>query len=563
MTRFRIVGVRLDNAEDITLVIEANDEQDARQIAKDLRIGVGKVEATDTTVETNFSDPFLSRPMLITTGVTLALLTIAVFAWVMMEIPSQNKGIQQLTYPQTVEQPIFSKPNISLQAAVKQCDIESIKAHIHYKTMLSPDDEGRSPQSIAAATCDEALQLLIEAGADVNRKDRDGMTPLMHAAASGSLERTELLLSAGAYVDKLDDAKRSALVHAIKRDQFIFTDTQLKISILLIDKGSNINLSVDHVHDMNFTQMKNNKTTQIIAKGFPNLKRTKAMKLFERYYATEWRDSWSPNLPNNVVYAMVDGPNPTMYAQDWNTTILAMAVETGSTQLTSHLIKKNARIHSDLSGNSITFDPIYSAVACSNGEMLSQLLNAGAVVQCPIYALVASPLALAVFQDDLQITKQLLEAGANPNYGGVNNCSTPLRRAVENKSLGMVKLLIESGADLELGLNSSELKPFSYNISPLFCAVMHRDLNITQLLLEAGANPNAYNDPQGVFPRITPLHWAAEYLSAKDDAELIKLLLSYGASVDLPQERTLGRRQGKTPLELADDLAMKRLLQSN
>ena len=44
----------------------------------------------------------------------------------------------------------------------------------------------------------EAVQLLLEKGADINKVDNDGATPLISAAMSGHKDVVELLLAAGA-----------------------------------------------------------------------------------------------------------------------------------------------------------------------------------------------------------------------------------------------------------------------------------------------------------------------------------------------------------------------------
>ncbi len=59
-----------------------------------------------------------------------------------------------------------------------------------------------------------AVPKLLAAGADVNGRDRDGMTPLMHAALQGSSELTQLLLGKGAAVNPTDTFGVTALMQA-------------------------------------------------------------------------------------------------------------------------------------------------------------------------------------------------------------------------------------------------------------------------------------------------------------------------------------------------------------
>jgi ankyrin repeat protein len=61
------------------------------------------------------------------------------------------------------------------------------------------DIEGRSAlHSAAAVGAVEVIGVLIERGLDVNREDRDGLTPLHVACANGELEAVRELLRLGA-----------------------------------------------------------------------------------------------------------------------------------------------------------------------------------------------------------------------------------------------------------------------------------------------------------------------------------------------------------------------------
>jgi len=49
-----------------------------------------------------------------------------------------------------------------------------------------------------AAICQNIVQLLIEAGSNVNAQSDDGATALMHASQEGHAEKAELLIQSGA-----------------------------------------------------------------------------------------------------------------------------------------------------------------------------------------------------------------------------------------------------------------------------------------------------------------------------------------------------------------------------
>ena len=59
----------------------------------------------------------------------------------------------------------------------------------------------------------EAMKVLIAAGADVNAKDKYGITTLMHVAENGLLDEVKLLIDAGADVNAKDEWGQTALMH--------------------------------------------------------------------------------------------------------------------------------------------------------------------------------------------------------------------------------------------------------------------------------------------------------------------------------------------------------------
>lgn len=107
---------------------------------------------------------------------------------------------------------------------------------------------------------------------------------------------------------------------------------------------------------------------------------------------------------------------------------------------------------------------------------------------------------------------------------------TPLGLACYFGHEELAKFLILKGADVNLASKNG------FNVFPIHSAVAANNINITKMLLDAGAYPNVCQKAG-----LAPLHTAAQL----GNIELIILLLEHGAEVGLRMEG------GKLPADLA------------
>jgi ankyrin repeat protein len=168
---------------------------------------------------------------------------------------------------------------------------------------------------------------------------------------------------------------------------------------------------------------------------------------------------------------------------------------------------------------------IIAASYANNLDAVRALLAAGADVNAKDDS-GTTPLVAAAVTRDLGLLQALLEAGADLHAGNKNRFSgLPLVAAAESNDLPAVRLLLKRGAgESRDALNRS-----------LIAACIHGSIELATVLLDAGADVNAYVTA-GSTPE-TPL--AAAVYSEYQSASLVELLLERGADVQRKDARDM------------------------
>ena len=148
-----------------------------------------------------------------------------------------------------------------------------------------------------------------------------------------------------------------------------------------------------------------------------------------------------------------------------------------------------------------------------------------------------TPLHLAAEQGTAETVQVLLAASADPN-ARADSGVTPLHMAAGVRTAEKANLLLDAGANLDARANGGET-PLHYAAyyRPLVGHTRHERLTLVEILLAAGADPNA----RTISDDHTPLHFAAQH----GTAEIVAALLAAGAD---PNAR---RKSGWTPLHIA------------
>jgi len=266
-------------------------------------------------------------------------------------------------------------------------------------------------------------------------------------------------------------------------------------------------------------------------------------------------------------------------ARDDVTTPLYKAVYHEDLDLVVTLIKKGANVNAKNKAYSQKYKhievierletPLFIAVRFGTIEMVRELLDNGAMVNvtAPFYG---TPLHCAIYNDKTEMVRVLLDNGAKLEVGSRLE-GTPLHCAVSKGNPEIVRMLLDKGADVNamMKIDSSwfvsgtEKKDTSisplhtlvtgvyhwekqqaridimkmliargadvnaydplFGMTPLHCAVKHREPELMKVLVENGADVNAHGT--GKYSDITPLHCAIE----SHEYKMAKYLISHGA----------------------------------
>ncbi len=253
-------------------------------------------------------------------------------------------------------------------------------------------------------------QVAVEA---VNASGGLGLTPLMYAAAFGSLEAIDVLLERGADVNAKDSREGTALMYGA------WDPARTK---LLLAKGADVNAT-----------SKQGRTALLVAAG-------------------------SPGAVGSIQLLMQAGANP--MARDKRGFNLLIPAAAGNAGFAGMLIEKGFDLKTAADGTGFT--PLMLAAGVGNLDSVKLLLAKGADVNASntfggrvkfgdIALKGLTPLMLASVTGSPELLKTLISAGANVNAQDSRGM-TPLMFALssENQNVAAAKLLIAAGAKLDV-----------------------------------------------------------------------------------------------------------------
>ena len=382
--------------------------------------------------------------------------------------------------------------------------------------------------------------ILIDGGADVDARNKEGVTPLAIAVQKNDLETVRLLTAAGADIHTQDTngnsplsialAGTSEMLEAVVNETNAgFTDsngnTPLHLALICDAPLSKIQYIISLMKDVNTRNKDGN--SALFLSILKNRQKVGELLLAKN------ADIFSTNTNNNspLRLALKYGGS----VQDWlitsktikqqdgtGNTVLHYAAEWQYKDAINGLVMKGADI-SAKNANGET--PLFSAVKTNNPAIIQTVVDCGADIKARDN-LGSTAMHTAVRWDAPASIDKLLALGINVNAQNTAGKS-PLAEAVVAGKFEIAKKLLASGADP----NTSD----SNGVTVLMDAIRGCSKDSVQLLLSYGANPNV----QEVNGR-NAYHEAA-YMGEK---EIIKLIRKAGGN---PLSRD---KQGMTPFSI-------------
>ena len=345
---------------------------------------------------------------------------------------------------------------------------------------------------------------LLNRGADPDQRDARGYTPLMVAAAFGSVKVAEVLLAHGANPLIASEVTGDSALHLAVRAG------SSGVVKLLLDHGVPIGLQSKFSGDtaLHYAAMIGNRrlVRGLVDRGAdlnaPNFKGLRPIQ-----HALKLRRGPAVELLLQL------GAHPDN---------LQDAVAAGDVARVQYFLGRGDDVNaSDLYGTALHR-------ACATGQVYiaNMLIDAGADLESPGEPSGSRPLHVAALSNQPEIVSLLIDRGADINALDAEG-RTSLMVASKFKSIAAARSILGHGADIHA-------RDKIYRDPPIHFAVLGGSVEIVKLLLSQGIDVNLRSGHTGESPLI--------YAVIVGDVEMVRLLMARGADPKLSDN--LGRTAG-------------------
>ncbi len=376
----------------------------------------------------------------------------------------------------------------------------------------------------------EIVKILLEKGADIEAKTKDGLTPLMFASRNGHHEIVKTLLEKGADIEAktIDDFPSLILASRYGYHEIVKT---------LLEKGANIEAkNIDGWNSLMLaSQYGYREIVQTLVENKANIEaknkyngtsimlasqnhHVEIVKIFlekgadiEAKNKNDWLLFASQNGWHKIVKIFLEKGFDIEAKTNIGFTPLIVASQYGRDETVKILLEKGADIKFKSKDG---FTPLMLASLYGRHETVKILLEKGVDIEAK-NKFGFNSLIYASQDGHNEIVKILLEKGADTKIKSKDGF-TPLMLASQNGHNETVKILLEKGVDIEA------INKFGFN--SLIYASQNGHNEVVKILLEKGADIESKNKDG-----FTPLICA----SSKGKAETVKILLEKGAKNEI------------------------------
>ncbi|MCL1971512.1 MAG: ankyrin repeat domain-containing protein [Endomicrobia bacterium] len=383
---------------------------------------------------------------------------------------------------------------------IQKNDIKSLRKIVSPQTMQLKDNDSNSPLSFAAQTArdPEIITLLLDAGANIEERNKHGYTPLMEAIIKNYMnpDIAIALIKNKANVNSVfrkaynDEDKMTPLLYAVNKHSV----NDSKVIQALVDAGANVEAKREEDGStpllLAARYAKDSDTIDILVKADSNieekdkygytplmlairknesnpqtaialiLNKADVNSAFDKKYDDE--DKMTPllyavneymvNKPN-VIQALIDaGANiNAKNAKDGRTPLLLAASNANNTEIIDILIKAGSKIEEK---DKYGYTPLMLALTNNSAypDIAVSLIKYKADVNAVLPERFSTPLLMALgdnTETKPKVIQALIDYGADVNAKDVMGM-TPLMFAAKNSTEEVIKILLKSGADLRI-----------------------------------------------------------------------------------------------------------------
>lgn len=352
-----------------------------------------------------------------------------------------------------------------------------------------------------------ALQGILELGVEIDKRDRDDLTPLVIGCISGSVEILKVLIASGANVNLLcrgEIPENSGIDGGWTPLMFACCRGHLDIVKCLIDSGASIRAKSKRFTPLSLAARNGYlEIVEFLLKHGVNVNSSSGDN------TTALIDAALKNQLETVRCLIKNGASVNHHSKNGITALL-VAAKKGHLEIVRLLIESYGDVSSQ---NSSKDTPVISAVRMGHFEVVRLLIRSNAPINDQ-NEMGQTSLTIASSRGFNEIAQFLINSGANLNHRNEFGFASLALSASKNH-LYIVCLLINSGAEINDQQNPEGLTPLM-----LASSLGHKE--IVKVLIEAQAKVGLRNSRS----------WTALMLASKyNKVEIVKLLLDAKANV--------------------------------